>query len=132
MNGPLATVADVRRALAGAPAAALGSHPPHLAGWRRDKLELCAECAGRILARFTGCGYLRSWVAVAAPDSVRCCGCGLDRQGEALPQFVLARDGREVTRGTELDCMRFVHQAHAYSFDHALRCEGYSLRRADA
>jgi hypothetical protein len=41
--------------------------------------------------------------------------------------FTLCRDGEAVFVGTEYECMRYVHQNHAYSFSHALRWEGYEL-----
>ena len=82
MTSTLATRDDVRRALECAPARASSPTAVGLADWRLDKVELCASCAGRILARFFGCGVLRGWDAVFAPDMVRCCGCGFDGRGE--------------------------------------------------
>ena len=73
---------DVRRALEGAPAQPSCPIATGLAGWRRDGLELCAACAGRILDRFLACGMLHEWDAVFTPDSVRCCGCGLDGRAD--------------------------------------------------
>lgn len=46
--------------------------------------------------------------------------------------YVLYRDGKEVCRGTEDDCVRYVHRNHCYSFSHALRYEGYSLKKVEA
>lgn len=42
-------------------------------------------------------------------------------------QYVLKRDGREVTHGTEDEIWKWLHNNHGYSVDHALRYEGYSI-----
>ena len=44
---------------------------------------------------------------------------------------VLKRDGKEVFKGTELECVQYVHKSHGFSFDHAVKHEGYSLHCAD-
>lgn len=82
MTGALATRDDVRRALEGAPARPSSPVAASLAGWRREGLELCATCAGRILERFFACGALRGWDSVWSPESVRCCGCGIDGRAD--------------------------------------------------
>jgi hypothetical protein len=41
--------------------------------------------------------------------------------------WILKRDGKEVVRGTELECMQYIHQNHCYSVDHAIKYEGYTL-----
>lgn len=41
--------------------------------------------------------------------------------------FVLKRDGKVVLRGSEIECMRYVHQTHGFSFAWALAYEGYTI-----
>jgi hypothetical protein len=41
--------------------------------------------------------------------------------------YLLKRDGRDVLLGTEQDIWQYIHQHHAYSVEHALRYEGYSI-----
>jgi hypothetical protein len=43
---------------------------------------------------------------------------------------VLKRDGREVKRGTYIEVLDYIHRNHSYSFDHAVRFEGYSVEDA--
>jgi len=42
-------------------------------------------------------------------------------------QYVLTRDGREVTRGSEAEIWAWMHSNLGYSIDHALRHEGYTI-----
>lgn len=44
-----------------------------------------------------------------------------------MTTWVLKRDGIEVCRGTEFDCVRYIHRNHCYSVHHALTFEGYTL-----
>jgi hypothetical protein len=46
-------------------------------------------------------------------------------------EYVLLLDGKEVMRGTEFACVKYVHQNHSYSFDHACKYEGYKLVPSD-
>ncbi|MGE3171790.1 MAG: hypothetical protein AB7O97_04140 [Planctomycetota bacterium] len=132
MTGPLATRGDVLRALEGAPAQPPSPPPATLAGWRRDGVEVCASCAGRILARLFGCGILRGWSAVSAPDAVRCCGCGLDSRPHDVETFVVLRDGAEVGRfGSEVEGWAFLHRVQPNSVEWACRHEGWAIRRVE-
>lgn len=49
--------------------------------------------------------------------------------GARWKPYILLRDGKEVMRGYEDDCMKFIHKNHSYSFDHALKYEGYSIKK---
>lgn len=40
---------------------------------------------------------------------------------------ILKRDGVEVTRGTWSELVEWIHRNHCYSFDHAIKHEGYSV-----
>ena len=44
--------------------------------------------------------------------------------------FELLRDGKSVARGTEIELMNWVHANHSFSFDWALKFEGYSVIEA--
>jgi ubiquinone biosynthesis protein UbiJ len=44
-----------------------------------------------------------------------------------MMRYNLLRDGRLVLSGTQADLMRFVHLAHCFSFDWAIRFAGYSV-----
>jgi hypothetical protein len=44
---------------------------------------------------------------------------------------VLLRDGKEVARGTERDCLKYIHDNHSFSVQHALAHEGYELKDAE-
>jgi hypothetical protein len=44
-----------------------------------------------------------------------------------MSRFVLHHDGVEVVRGTEDECVRYIHRNHSYSFDHAIKYEGFTL-----
>jgi hypothetical protein len=46
--------------------------------------------------------------------------------------WILKRDGVEVTRGTDIECIRYIHTCHSYSLSHALRYEGYSMEESNA
>ena len=49
-----------------------------------------------------------------------------------MKTYILKRDGVEVERGDEFALIAYIHRAHSFSFDHALRFEGYSVERASA
>ena len=44
--------------------------------------------------------------------------------------LILSRDGKQVFSGSSLECIRYIHENHCYSFTHALKWEGYSLSPA--
>lgn len=46
--------------------------------------------------------------------------------------FILKRDGVEVERGDAFALFDHIHKTHSFSWDHALRFEGYSVERASA
>jgi len=46
-----------------------------------------------------------------------------------MADYILTRDGKEVTRGTELHCLKWLHARHGYSASHALAHEGYALKQ---
>ena len=43
-------------------------------------------------------------------------------------EYDLMHDGKIVYHGTWFKCCEFIHNLHSYSFAHALKFEGYSLR----
>jgi hypothetical protein len=45
--------------------------------------------------------------------------------------FTLYRDGKQVLQGTEKDLWNYLHRTHSFSIYHALRWEGYSIRKPD-
>lgn len=44
--------------------------------------------------------------------------------------YILARDGKEIMRGTYFACMDYIHGMHSFSMQWALRWEGYSITEA--
>jgi hypothetical protein len=44
-----------------------------------------------------------------------------------MRRYNLLRDGRLVLSGTEAELTRFIHMAHCFSFDWAIRFAGYSV-----
>lgn len=49
---------------------------------------------------------------------------------DAFPLFCLSRDGKEVLKGSQFECMDYIHNTHSCSFDWACKYEGYSLKPA--
>lgn len=49
----------------------------------------------------------------------------LDRMAQTI--CILARDGREVFRGTYIECLGWIHRHHSYSLGWACQYEGYTL-----
>ena len=45
------------------------------------------------------------------------------------PMYVLTKDRVEVMRGTELECIQWVHKNKPYSFGHACKYEGYDVQK---
>jgi hypothetical protein len=41
--------------------------------------------------------------------------------------WTLLRDGKEVFKGKEIECFRYIHTRHCYSLSHAIHYEGYIL-----
>ena len=48
---------------------------------------------------------------------------------ETFPMFILKRDGKEVTRGSEFALLDYIHNHHCFSMSHALAYEGYSVEK---
>lgn len=49
-----------------------------------------------------------------------------------MKTYILKRDGVEVERGDEFALLAYIHRTHSFSFDHALRFEGYSVEEGEA
>jgi hypothetical protein len=47
---------------------------------------------------------------------------------ETFEQHTLFRDGKEVLKGSMIECIDYIHNTHCYSFDHACKYEGYSIK----
>ncbi len=45
----------------------------------------------------------------------------------AETQYILTRDGKEVKRGSELECLMYQHAHSCYSWDWAVKYEGWKL-----
>jgi hypothetical protein len=44
-----------------------------------------------------------------------------------MTRYNLRRDGRTILTGTEIECWGYIHWNHAYSIEHALKYEGYTI-----
>ncbi len=42
--------------------------------------------------------------------------------------YILFRDGKEIMSGNEFEVLKYIHRNHSYSFDHAIKYEGYSMK----
>jgi len=45
--------------------------------------------------------------------------------------FELRREGVLILEGDWLYCMSYIHDTHAFSLEHALKYEGYSIKTVD-
>lgn len=52
-----------------------------------------------------------------------------ENRGWTTTPYTLYRDGKETLTGTERECFQYILNHHSYSVDHALKYEGYSLKR---
>lgn len=43
-------------------------------------------------------------------------------------QYDLYRDSQFIMRGTYFELVQYIHRMHCYSFDHAVKYEGYSTQ----
>jgi len=43
-------------------------------------------------------------------------------------RYILSRDGKIVTRGTEQEIWKYLHTTHGYSVEHAIKYEGYKIQ----
>jgi hypothetical protein len=56
----------------------------------------------------------------------------LQRERQGIT-FVLYRDGVELFRtNDDLDILRYLHETHGYSMDHAIKHEGYKVEEVNA
>jgi hypothetical protein len=46
---------------------------------------------------------------------------------ENEPMYLLTRDEKEICKGSYIVCMKYIHDNHCYSLDHAIRFEGYKI-----
>ena len=44
--------------------------------------------------------------------------------------YILYHDGKEIMRGKEFEILKYIHQHHSYSLNHALKYEGYSIEES--
>ena len=47
---------------------------------------------------------------------------------ETFQQYTMYKDDVEVFKGSMIACIDYIHNTHCYSFDHACKYEGYSIK----